>query len=136
MEAGGARADPPGAGIAVHLADDLTRSDLDRLEGGVAAGGGAAAQEPGGAGYAEKRLALEALGVHVTVGNASDTPRWVVRMEIDGPRGSEGQPIGGQVPVPGPLVLRWTDADEVEGLAADEARLVTGAPKTRMLMVA
>lgn len=72
----------------------------------------------------------------MTVGKASDTPRWLVRMEIDGPRGSEGQPIGGQVPVPGPLVLRWTDADEAEGMAADEARLVTGDPETGMLMVA
>ncbi len=79
-------------------------------------------QEVAGLGYAEKRLALEALGVHVTVGRASDTPRYVIRMELGGPAVVDGQSIhgvNGQRSAPGPLVLRWTDADELEGLAAD-----------------
>ena len=79
-------------------------------------------QEVAGLRYAEKRLALEALGVHVTVGKASDTPRYVIRMEIDASAHSgEGaiRPTEHSASVTGPLVLRWTDADEMDELAAD-----------------
>ena len=70
---------------------------------------------------AGERLALEALGVHVVVGKASDTPRYVIRMEIEGPPmadGSSATGMAGQGPASGPLVLRWTDADDLEGLVA------------------
>ncbi len=54
---------------------------------------------------------------------ASDTPRYGIRMELEGPSMAEGLPVSGmdgRGPMPEPLVLRWTDADEVEGVTADE----------------
>ena len=101
--------------LARRVAWEAHRKDGERLAAWLAE----LWAEVAGLGYVEKRLALEALGVHVTVGKASDTPRYVIRMEIEGPRGAEGPPISGQGPVPGRLVLRWTDADEMEGLAED-----------------
>ncbi len=51
---------------------------------------------------------------------ASDTPRWVIRMELEGPAVGDGHQAGGMAGQgPGPLVLRWTDQDVEETLAAD-----------------